>query len=250
VRHVVLEEWSRRQSWLHQRDPRAKCLALVVFLILVATSDKNFPLVAGGYLILLIALVRSARLPLGAVLARSAVVLPFSFIFGLVSALAGNIHHAVLLVSKSYLSALAVLITIATSPVPKLLYGLEQLGIPQFLLWVVQFLYRYLFVVSEEAQRMHSAVVARGASLGALRARGVRFQAAAGALAVLFLRSYGRAEDIHRAMLARGFQGGLRQLSASRFGWKDGAFVLAAGVIPAALRILLEARLTWFRQSV
>jgi energy-coupling factor transporter transmembrane protein EcfT len=42
----------------------------------------------------------------------------------------------------------------------------------------------------------------------AARSRGgFRFDAAAGALAVLFARAWERAEAVHQSMLARGFQG-------------------------------------------
>jgi energy-coupling factor transporter transmembrane protein EcfT len=47
------------------------------------------------------------------------------------------------------------------------------------------------------------------------------FQAAAGAIAVLFARSYGRAERIHQAMLARGFQGHFELLDTPAFGPSD-----------------------------
>jgi cobalt/nickel transport system permease protein len=50
-------------------------------------------------------------------------------------------------------------------------------------------------------------------------------RAASGALAVLFARSYERAESVHRAMLARGFSGGFRVMSPPRFGWQDAVFL-------------------------
>ena len=68
---------------------------------------------------------------------------------------------------------------------------------------LVHFLYRYLFVVSEEAQHMRYAQRSRAAG----RRRRVRLQAVAASIAVLFVRSYARAQRIHWAMLARGFTG-------------------------------------------
>src|SRR5436853_583242 len=116
------------------------------------------------------------------------------------------------MVLKSYLSALAVLLWVATTPLPALLLSLELLGVPVFLLTVIQFLYRYLFVISGEAQYMRTAAAARG---------GLTFGAAAGALAVLFARSYSRAGQIHRAMLARGFTGRFVPLAPRRFTTTD-----------------------------
>jgi cobalt/nickel transport system permease protein len=67
-----------------------------------------------------------------------------------------------------------------------------------------------------------------------------RFKAAAGALAVLFARSYGRAEEIHRAMLSRGFPGYFRPLSAPRFGRADSLFLSSLIISLIIIRILIE----------
>ena len=238
MHHVVLEQWSRGESGLHRRDPRAKAGVLGAFLILLATTSQGFAAVSAAYLLLLLAAIAWARLPLGGAILRAGVVLPFSLVFGLASWAAGDPNRAAHLVAKSYLSALAVLLVAGTTPLPHLLRGLELLGAPRFLLMVTQFLYRYLFVISEEAQHMRAAAAARA---GGFRRRSA-MRAAAGALAVLFARSYARAEGIHRAMLARGFQGRFRLLSPLGFGWRDAAFLLGGAAVLIMLRFALEAR--------
>jgi len=240
LHHVVLERWSRGDSPLHRRDPRAKTAALLIFLVLIATSRAHLPALGAAYLLMLLAGVVWARLPLAAALARSSVVLPFSLVFAAISWMAGDAARAGALLTKSYFSALAVLLVISTTPLPQLLRGLEGLGVPRFLLMVAQFLYRYLFVISEEAQHMRAASLARGASVRGMAAHGARFRSAAGALAVLFARSYARAGSIHQAMLARGFEGRFHLLSAGRFRWQDGIFLVAAGGLPAAMRFAVE----------
>jgi cobalt/nickel transport system permease protein len=229
LHHVTLEEWSRRASPLHRRDPRAKAAVLVAFLVMIATSRAGFE----AWLALLAVAALAARLPLAGILLRAAVVLPFTGVFSLITWLSGDPARAFGLLAKSYLSALAVLVLVGTTPMPALLRGLESLGVPHFLLLVGQFLYRYLFVISEEAQHMRTAAQARG---------GMRFRAAAGALAVLFARSYGRAEEIHRAMAARGFNGRFGRLQQLRFGWADGAFAASACALAVAARVLGEGR--------
>jgi cobalt/nickel transport system permease protein len=234
-----VEQWSRRESALHRRDPRAKIAALVVFLVAVATTRHQFLAAGAGYLAILVAVMLWARLPLWNALWRAAVVLPFTLVFAIITVVAGDTERAGLLLGKSYISALAVLVLVSTTPLPNLLRGLEMLGVPRFLLMVAQFLYRYLFVISEEAQHMRVAAASRRTSKAA---RGARFRAAAGALAVLFARSYARAEAIHRAMVARGFQGRFRLLSILRFEWADALFLLAAAALAAAVRVAVEVR--------
>jgi len=236
LQHVVLERWSRGSSFLHDRDARAKILALLIFLVAVATTHRSFELAALFYLLLLLAAILSARLPIGGVLRRAAVVLPFSLTFAAISWISGEPRRAALVVEKSYLSALAALLLVSTTPLPQLLRGLETLGVPGFLLMVAQFLYRYLFVIAEQAHRMRLAGLCRGG----LKRRSGGFRAAAGALGVLFARSYERAECIHRAMVSRGFQGHFRLLSSARFGPADAAFVCLAAGAPLAASLSMR----------
>jgi cobalt/nickel transport system permease protein len=240
LHHVVLELWSRGDSPLHRRDARAKIIALLFFLVLIATSRGTFLLPAATYFLILIAALIWARLPLWGALARSCLVLPFSLLFAGITLAAGDPPRAASLVTKSYLSALSVLLVISTTPMAQLLRGLEALGLPRFLLMVAQFLYRYLFVISEEAQHMRAAGIARGASIRGFVARGARFRSAAGALAVLFARSYAHAGSIHQAMLARGFQGRFHLLNPNGFRWPDAVFLLGACSLPLAIKIGLE----------
>ena len=186
-----------------------------------------------AYFFMLCASVLMARLPLRAILLRAAVVLPFSATFACVSLLSGTTARAIGIPVKSFLSALGVLLVVGTTPLPQILKALESLGAPRMALLVIQFLYRYLFVIFEQAQHMRLAAKCRG-GFGGHRSK---FKAAASALAVLFGRSYERAEGIHQAMLARGFDGHLRLLSAGRLRAPDLAFLAAAVAIPLALRI-------------
>lgn len=241
VHHVVLERWSQRDSPLHRRDARAKILAALVLLILIGTCPRATAGLAAGFLAMLSGAAMLARLPLTGILARAGVVLPFSLAFAAISVLAGDTGRAQALLLKSYLSALVVLLLAGTTPMPLLLNSMERMGAPAFLLTVAQFLYRYLFVISEEAQHMRTAAVSRGATLGSLMARGARFRAAAGAVAVLFARSYARAERIHRSMLARAFDGHFRRLDNSRFQLADAAFLAMSCVAGIAARLAAQA---------
>jgi cobalt/nickel transport system permease protein len=230
VHHVVLDQWSRGGSPLHHRDPRVKIIALLVFLIVLATARQAVPLLAAGMFALLVGTLLWARLPVMGAVTRAGIVLPFTLVFAVVNWMAGDPSRGMALAMKSYLSALAALIVVSTTPLPVLLRGFEMLGAPRFLLMVAQFLYRYLFVISEEAQHMRKAAASRGGS----------FRSAAGALAVLFARSYKQAGEIHRAMLARGFQGRFHPLQTPHFHAADIVFAISATAAPVALRAALE----------
>ena len=48
MHHVVLDRWSRGSSPLHRRDPRAKIVALLVFLVALATAHRALPELAAA----------------------------------------------------------------------------------------------------------------------------------------------------------------------------------------------------------
>ncbi len=235
MHHVHLDQWSRGSSPLHARDPRAKILALLVFLVVLATTAGDAVLTLAIDATLLVAAILIAGLPLFDLLGKAMVVLPFSLTFGLISWLAGDRLRALALIEKSFLSTVAVLLVVGSTPLPALLSGMERLGAPRMLVLVAQFLYRYLFVISEQAQHMRLAAACRQGDPRFHR-KG-RFRAAAGALAVLFARSYYRAEGIHRAMLARAFTGRFPLVNSLRFRFGDAVFVLAAAAFLILVRV-------------
>jgi len=239
LHHAVVERWSRGESPLHRRDARAKIASLLVILIVLATAHRQFLLLSAALFVCLGIAAMVAHLPVGAMLVRAASILPFSGVFAIVSWLAGDNERALSLLLKSYLSALAVLLVVGTTPLPSLLRGLELLRLPRFPLMVAQFLYRYLAVISGEASEMRRAAAARAPLLTSATRR-LRFRAAAGALAVLFARSYRRAGDIHRAMLARSFSGSFHPLETPRFRTADSVFLLFVSCGAVALRISIE----------
>ena len=240
MHHVTLDQWSRRASPFHRLDPRVKIAVVLVFLVVLATAHRELAWLGAALFALLCLAAKLARLPLGGALARAGAVLPFTAVFAGVSWMAGEPARGAALVMKSYLSALAVLLLVSTTPLPALLRGFEMTGAPRFLLMVAQFLYRYLFVISEEAQHMRKAALARGATMSGLAGNAARFRAAAGALAVLFARSYARAEEIHRAMLARSFPGYFRPLIELHLHRSDVVFLAFGVFTPVVLRVLIE----------
>jgi cobalt/nickel transport system permease protein len=244
MHHVVIERWSRQSSPLHRRDARGKLGVLLAFLVAVSTTPPPAQMVFAGYGVMLLAAALASRLPLRGMLARAALVLPFSATFALLTWWAGDPVRALSLAEKSFLSGLAALMLIATTPIPRLLAALDSLRVPRTLVLVIQFLYRYLFVISEQAQHMRLAALSRrGIQRGPHRGRrpGMisAFQAAAGAVGVLFARSWERAGGIYSAMLARGFRGHFTLAEPERFHAADALFLCAAVAMCVSIRLAL-----------
>ena len=234
LHHVVVERWSRGQSWIHNRDARAKLIGSLALVLAIATSPARQQLGALCLAAVIVALILAARLPLLALALRSALVLPFSAVFAITSWLSGDAARASALLWRSYLSALAVLLLVATTPLVQLLRALEWFRVPSLVILIAQFLYRYLFVISEQAQHMRLAAQCRG---GQPRSGG--FRGAASALSVLFVRSYARADGIQRSMLARGFAGHFPAINVPRFANVD--ILFSAVLIGLCVLIRLTA---------
>ena len=194
MRHLLLEQWSRRASPIHSLSARTKFAALLIFLIAVSLSPQRAIPVLGS---IVFGTILASRLPLFTTLQRAAIVLPFSGLFALLAWLAGDASRALVLLAKSYTSALAAILFIATTPIPAWTAALRSWHVPATLVSIIEFVYRYLFLVVEEAQVMATAARARG---------GLRFEASVGILTGLFSRSWRRAESVHHAMLARGYR--------------------------------------------
>ena len=237
MHHITVERWARQASPLHARDARAKIIAAVLYLIALGITPPDAWIAMACYTVLLVTAILIARLPLRSILLRAALVLPFAAAFAITTWLAGDHLRAWGLVEKTYLSSAAALVLIATTTLPALLAGLAAFGAPRALLEVVQFLYRYLFVISEQAQHMRLAAASRGG----LSAR-QGFQAAAGMLGVLFARSYDRANSIYNAMLARGYNGAIPAAIAPRFTRVDFGFVALTAALLAASHVLGAVR--------
>jgi cobalt/nickel transport system permease protein len=240
MKHAFIDQYSDLDSFVHRLDPRTKTLVVLVFvLVVMATPPTDWPAFALGT-VLIAGLILLAQLPPLYVLKRSAVVAPFVLMIALSlpffegGQVAGScnvgwwqvsVTYEGLLVLwnvvvKSWLSALGLILLSATTPFPRLLKGLERLGVPRVMVMILSFMYRYLFVLVDEAMRMERARESR--NLGGGRVWQAR--TLGNMIGTLFLRSYERAERVYQAMLARGFDGEMRTLSELRFGRADLCF--------------------------
>lgn len=231
----MVDSASAGASAIHRRHAAARILAVLALLISIATLRQGAILALAFYFAALLAACLTARLPVRSMLWTSAAVLPFALCFAAVSAIAGEPARAVWMLLRAYLSSLAALFLIATTPMPQLIAGLEWLQAPRFLLQVMQFLYRYLIVLVEEARAMRLAGSVRAGAAGMLQ-----FRQAAAAAGVLFARAYARAEAIHRAMISRGFEGRLPVFAGSPFRSADAAFLACAVVLIVGVRAVFR----------
>jgi cobalt/nickel transport system permease protein len=250
MHHSQVDRLAAGQGPLHGLDPRVKTLATLGFVVAVALVPASAPARLGAFTLVLLATVLGARLPLGFLLRRLVWVLPFvalpalllpftaggGHVAGFHAPTVAGLVAAGVIVAKALLCAGATLVLAATTPMSALLQALRFLRVPATLVSVVGLLYRYLFVLVDEAERMQRARLQRGGrSLGGARG-------AAALLGALFLRAHERATQVHRAMLARGLAGEARLASDLHLHAADLLFATLAAALVLLCALLRVPR--------
>jgi cobalt/nickel transport system permease protein len=111
----------------------------------------------------------------------------------------------------------AILLT-AVTRFPDLLWALSKLKVPRLLVAMIGFLYRYLFVLADEALRMLRARAARSPRTPGVKRPSIGWQSrvAGGMVGSLFLRALERSERVYSAMVSRGYDGQVRSVTDFR----------------------------------
>jgi cobalt/nickel transport system permease protein len=236
------------ETALHRLAPECKVAALLVFVLAVALVPHGMVWPYAVDAALLAVVVVWSRTPPRALATRLLVEIPFVAFVVVLPFVADGPQTAVLgldlsvdglwtawgIVAKATLAVLATGVLAATTPAPAILSGAERLRVPAVFTTIAAFAIRYLQVVLDELRRMQLARVARGDDPRWLwQAKAVA--QSSGALAV---RCFSRGERVHGAMLARGFDGHLPDLSlaapARAAAWTA---ALLAPVVAAAVTV-------------
>ena len=232
-------------SIVHRLDPRAKVLATLVFILTVVSFDKYTVAPLLPFLFLPVVIAARGFVPVGLILRRFAVTLPFILLVGIFNPLLDRtamVQIAGLGISGGWVSFTSIflrgllcvtagIVLIDTTRLPMVAEALGGLHFPRALVVQLLLLYRYLFVLMDEAGRMRRARALRAGT------RKVSIRHAAGMLSSLLLRTVDRSEAIWRAMLARGFEGELRSPIRLRWHLADTVFLALVLVACVALRM-------------
>lgn len=249
----VFDRFHEAESRLHRLDPRVKVVTTVLFILSNALLPDGAWAAFGLSWIALLWANQSSNLGVDFTFKRSFIALPFalaavSAIFSplgrpladwslgpltLVPTDYGLVKFGSILL-RSWLSVQAAILLVAVTRFPDMIHAFEHLRVPAALTTIVSFLYRYMFVLTDEVMRLLRARDSRSAAVAGLRSgRNVAWRArVTGSMAgQLFLRSYERSDRIYHAMLSRGYTGQLRTLYPHVMKPSDWAF--------AALSVLI-----------
>jgi cobalt/nickel transport system permease protein len=252
-----LDPFKEGRSLAHRLDARVKLVLVVAFILTVALT----PTAAWPVYVLLLALAWSAELlsELGIRFYLKRALLAVPFVMAAVPVLF-TISGAVLLrlpfgleitqpglerflsvALKSWISVQMAILLASTTPFPEILMAMRALRLPRLLVAIIGLMWRYLFVMADEALRLMRARQARSGDSGAAEKRPGgsvvwRAKVTGGMAGNLFLRSLERSDRIYMAMLSRGYDGEVRTLPAPAVSAANWA---ALGLGLAVLALLL-----------
>lgn len=239
MHHQYIDQLAMGDSPVHRLDARAKLAAVLLYSIVLIAFDRYCVAGLAPMAVFPLAMFWFARVPVSFGLWRVAILSPFIVMLVLMSPLYDRVLHTVafgpwrLAVSGGWLTAanisikfalgvLALTVLMCTTRFSLLLEAMRRLGMPQVVVLQLGFLYRYVFVLIDEAMRVRRARDFRGAASAPI---GRRLAAVGGVVGTLFLRTLDRSQRVHLAMAARGYRGEPHSLQQLRFAWSDAAFL-------------------------
>jgi cobalt ECF transporter T component CbiQ len=247
------DETAHRGGLLQRIDARAKIAGLVGLLI-VAALLHNIAALAVMYAGT-VAIAAASRLPVGFFVKRVWLFIPIFTLIVVAPATLSivsdgdvvvelwtwhgtpqgitsqGLESAGLVVSRVAVSISLVLLLTLTTPWTRLLAALRSLGVPRIFILVIGMAYRYIFLLLGSVTDMYESRKSRTIGAHKHDAGARKFvTASAGAL---FGKASHLAEEVHQAMVSRGYRGDAQTLESTRLGLADVVFVIAAALVGA-----------------
>lgn len=215
---MQIEELSQGKTFVHRLDPRVKIITTVFFSVVAATCQTVAA--AAAILVFPIVLILAAGISLRLALTRLLVVNTFVLALWFIVPLTSSgeilftlgpldfhrqgIVKCVVITLKSNAIVLTIMGLLGTSSIFSLVHALGHMGVPDKLVHLFFFCFRYVHVIHAEYHRLATAMKIRGFRP---RTNVHTYRAYAYLVGMLLVRSFDRAERIVSAMKCRGFRG-------------------------------------------
>jgi cobalt/nickel transport system permease protein len=213
-----LEEFAEGNSFFHRLDPRVKFITVIPYIFIIAVMQGT----KGPFSALMISLLMIvfSRISFKKLIGRLIVVntfililwifIPFSypgdtvFHIGSLKATCEGFLYVLSITLKANAIVLATIAILGTSEIFSLAHALVHLKIPDKLVHLFFFFYRYISVLHEEFIRLKKAMTIR---YFRPKTNMHTYRTYAYLIGMLLVRSYERSQRIYKAMLCRGFNG-------------------------------------------
>ncbi len=245
----MFEEPHYKDSILLYIDPRIKIVTVCFFSIVVAILYQIPVLLCAwalGFLMVLTAKVPKRDLakrltPVNILMAFLWLILPLTFPgkpllhLGPFPVTHEGVMYATRITIKSNAIMLVMIVLVTTTPIFTLGHAMHELMVPQKIVHLFFFTYRYIHVMQREYTRLVNAMKIRG-----FRAKTNvhTYRTFAYMIGMILVKSFDRAQRVHNAMLCRGFKGNLYSLKTFSIKKRDLFFLLLATAMVIVLGVL------------
>ena len=255
MKHSFIDEHSNIDSIISRLDSRIKIISFIILILSIAFTPPDLYMHFLSYSVIILVIVLLSKIHLSFILKRSLVIIPFvlmiavfipffkkgniagAYSFG---SLKLNVSYSGLLILwnvlvKSFLSMLMMIILISTTHFVDLLKALEKLRLPKIFIMIMSFMYRYVFLFTDELLLMSQAKESRMVS----RNKWLNIKTLSNMIGSLFVRSYERGERVYLSMCSRGYNGEIRTVNNFCLKNKDILFLLIIIISMVLIRIVL-----------
>ncbi len=250
LNHVIMDHFANKENWLTNVEVRVKLFYIGIGLIInICSQNIVVPLM---FLVTSMVLLMTIKIPLKNIVLRMAIPL----LLGAFMLIIMGLHKGetlifsitplgyelalkkeglligLLIFSKVVGGVMLLLLLSFTTSINKICMAACWMRIPETLIEVLSFVYRYLFLLMEEAETMMSSQRSR---LGyktwfkTIRSFGILG-------GMLIIRSITRAENAHSAMISRGYDGGrILSIQLAPLERNDYLMFISSGIILISL---------------
>jgi len=203
MRHDFLDRYSRFDSPIHRLPTGVKLVAALALVLAIVFLPQSRLVLLAPMALFLLAAAGLSRIPWRFLLWRVILLEPFVLGVAILALFQPDGWRLfIILVVKCTFCLLTMVLLSNSTPFSDLLRVLKSWRMPALLVTTLSLMYRYLFVLVDEGQRMRRARESRTF----VPQRAWAWRTLATVVSQLFIRSSERAERIYAAMCARGWR--------------------------------------------
>lgn len=198
----LLSPYRRRTSSIHRMPPTLKTVVALLTVVAIVLLPRFAWAAYGAFGCALLGAAIASRLPVRYFLGRLLVLEPLILAVASLSLLQpGGARVLAAMVVKSTTCVFTMVLLVAATPFSEVLRSLDRLRVPRLLVTTLALMYRYLFLLADEAARLRRARRCRTFLASRRRA----WRGTATIVAQLFVLTSDRAQRVYSAMCARGW---------------------------------------------
>lgn len=217
----------------HRIDPRIKLVTTIIFIASVVSFGRYAVLELIPFFSFPIILIIMGELPAVYILKKVFIISPIAVLLGIFNpvfdrsviytvgsiGITGGWISFISILIRFTLTVMSAFALVMLTGFDSVCLALERLKVPKPFIVQLMFLYRYMFVLTEESER-----VKRARTLRSFSSREMNFKTFVSIVGHLLIRTLDRAERIYRAMCCRGFDGHIRITRSLKICYKDMVF--------------------------